>query len=304
MTSVPQSAAQYVKDVLEPLLRPYEENWLIEGALDLADSLARKEYEDEYLHNLGEELGDVDNNNLNTAYASTARRTTEALCAILETVKNFSGAGLPPLISEKSNDPALESLDGIQEVYELIADVLEEVFDDGLNSYETAISREKAVGENERNPSKMDENGRVLGFSKEYLSPEPTSKTWVTEYSKDTAQIIQGYKDFAYDKAEFLLNTVIPKEVIFSAIADFVLGQGWAVLSMRSDDFFDYAIEEADNVIEGEYESKAQFEEASQDAARTLLEAARSFAASITAYKALDLEIETAREELHNQTDT
>ena len=275
-------------------------NWHEDQALCAADALAKAEYENDNLRALGEKIGDVDNHNRATAYASSARRVAAAMHHLVAGAATTDYPDGGSLLAEASGDERIETADGATAIYALIELVVQEVAEDARVSRETADQREQSIGMYQRDANLADADGTVwipimagqAGVTRETLTTEPSAKEWAMEFATDVASIASSPEDYADEDDIAAMQGAITKDVVCEAIASVVLGQGSIPLQPLKEAFFDDALTQCEELI-GESafytdeDDLREYEEQCSNAAKRLLKTGREFAAALTAYAAL-----------------
>ena len=284
-------------------LRPFEDGpWHGDNALDAADGLASAEFDSEVLRSVGEAIGDVDNHNRTTAYASAAHRTVAALHAILDCAATVSYPDGAPLLSDVSGTEGMETAGGAATAYEIIEAVVIEVAEDCSASLENSDYRNQAIGMHERDADVGDAQGTVwfpimsgrIGVTRATLSKPASAKDWTLEAARDAARIATHPEYVADEELTAAAKGGVAKNLIVRAVAAVILGQGRLPVQRRRDAFFEDAIvvcadlaDDAAVLVHGDADEIREYERECDGAVKRLLETARGLAAALTAYAAL-----------------
>ena len=286
-------------------------------ALAVADGLARAEFDNEALRAVGEAIGDVDNHNRTTAYASAAHRTVAALHAIVDCAATVNYPDDAPLLSDVSGSEGMETASGGPKAYEIIEAVVIEIAEDCFASLESVDYRNQAIGMYQRDADVGDAQGTVwlpfmsgqTGVTRATSSKPLSAKDWVSEAAQDAAQIAAHPEDVADE--EVIADAAkggVAKELIVQVVAAVILGQGQIPLQQLKEAFFEDALivcsdlaEDAEILTHGDKEEIQDYERECNDAVKRLLETGRNLAAGITAYAALSEALEGVRIALDSQ---
>lgn len=297
-----------VMDVILDELDHFEDGpWYGDRSLAVADGLARAEFDNEALRAVGEAIGDVDNHNRTTAYASAAHRTVAALHAIVDCAATVNYPDDAPLLSDVSGSEGMETASGAPKAYEIIEAVAIEIAEDCFASLESADYRNQAIGMYQRDADVGDAQGTVwlpfmsgqTGVTQATLSKPLSAKDWTLEAAQDAAQIAAHPEDVADEEVIAAAKGGIAKELIVRVVAAVILGQGQLPVQQRKEAFFEDALivcsdlaEDGEVLTHGDEEEIQDYERECNDAIKRLLETGRSLAAAITAYAALSEALE------------
>ena len=270
-----------------------EEDPLGDEALNLADRIAELEYGTDVLRRLGETLDGTDYFSQETTHGTMAARCAAALYFLLRESVGDAEACLA--LDEYRYSDAIED-----KLYPYIDDVVEEVVDDAVASYEAACARQQALAVFERAGRRADEKGKVFGFDAEVLL-EPRARDWCMEYANDTAGLIEHYTVLVVEDDSaplaripgFDLERFSPGD-LRKAIAGLLVGQSWGAVANKQQSWDD-ASWHFTRYLEGIREARAGDRvgqiaagKRGQELAATALDAARELAAHCTAYAVLD----------------
>lgn len=296
-----------VVNALLDILRDFECGpWYGDQALAVADALAKSEFGSEILRDVGMAIGDVDNYNWATAYASTARRATAAMHSIADNAATINFPKGAPVLSDVSGDDAIETATGAKMAYAIIEDVAIEVAEDCSASAETAYFREQAIGMYERDASIADADGTVwlpimagrTGVTHTTLTAVPSARDWTLEFAQDAAGIAAHPEQVADEEVIEAAQGGIAGDLIAGAVVAVILGQGTSPVERCRIAFFEDAMDACSDLVEDVASEPAEivdYERACSDAAKRLLESARNLAAMLTAYAALSNALELVR---------
>ena len=232
-------------DVILDELDHFEDGpWYGDRALAVADGLARAEFDNEALRAVGEAIGDVDNHNRMTAYASAAHRTVAALHTIVDDAATVNYPDDAPLLSDESGSEGMETASGAPKAYEIIKAVAIEVAEDCSASLESAYYHNQAIGMYQRDADVTDAEGTVwfpimsgwTGVTRATLLKPVSAKDWVSEAAQDAAQVAAHPEDVADEEViAAAANGGVAKELIVQAVAAVILGQGQIPLQPGAD---------------------------------------------------------------------
>ena len=251
---------------------------------EVADRLAKLEHQNELLRHLAIDTDDVDHFNHATASASEAAQAVQDLHDLVS------------MAALASSSEFLDSFELPQKtdnrVWEHAEWVVGEVTEDSLASLEAALARKLAIQVLERDPSKIDSEGRVHGFLPSYLKSTTKPSDWCREYCQDIAEIIATCTDD--DKLDEDLATLIRQASLASSftlvefralVAEIIRGEMGALepsdLQCAVDDLADWL---------GDFQELDESDPISTEVlieARRVLVRARELACRSTAYSAL-----------------
>ena len=291
-----------VMDAVLDELQHFEDGpWYGDQALAVADALAKAEFDNELLHTVGEAVGDVDNHNRTTAYASTAYRGVSALHAIANCAATLNYPDGAPLLSDVSG-AKIETVAGAPKAYEVIEAVAIEIAEDCSASRESADYRNQAIAMYQRDADVADAQGTVwfpvmsgqTGVTQATLSEPASARSWTLEAAQDAAQVAAHPEDIADEEVIAAADGGVARDLIVKAVGAVILGQGQLPVQTGKEAFFEDALTVCWNLLEdrsiltdGDAEEVEEYERECSIAAKRLLEAARNLAAMLTAYAAL-----------------
>ena len=272
--------------------------WYRDRALAVADALAKTEFDSEILREVGEAIGDVDNYNRTTAYASAARRATAAMHWIANHAATTNYPQGAPVLSDVSGDTGLEKTKGAPLAYATIEAVVIDVAEDCSASAEIAYHREQAIGMYQRDAGVADAEGTVwlpimagqTGVTRTTLAAVPSARDWTLEFAQDAARIAAHPEHVADEELIEAAQGGIAVDLITRAVVAVIRGQGSPPVERCRAALFEDVLDACSELAEDATSDPAKvgdYERNCLDAAKRVLECGRELAAMLTAYAAL-----------------
>lgn len=187
-------------DTIEQLMPHWEPN-LVERP-NAADTLARLESESEALSCLGQILEDQSPVNATTIVASAARRSVEALCGLVKQIEGMGYVKASGVLQDVTGAD-IEQVNGVEQVYEFLEDVISAVLDDVQDSCDTAHRLEQAVIARENDPNIANTQGQI-----EFESQSSSTRYYVPVESLDDVSALNWCKEFAEDAANRIVSAI------------------------------------------------------------------------------------------------
>ena len=232
--------------------------WYGDRALAVADALAKTEFDHKILRQVGAAIGDVDNHNRTTAYASTARRATAAMHWIAECAATTNYPEGAPVLSDVSGDDGLETTKAARTAYDFIEAVAVEVAEDCSASAEIAYHREQAIGMYQRDEPVADAEGTVwlpimagrTGVTRTTLAAIASARDWTLEFAQNAAGIGAHPEHVADEEVIEAAQGSIAGDLIARAVVAVILGQGSPSVERCKVAFFEKALDACSDLVE------------------------------------------------------